>query len=212
MRTITIKGEGRINRKPDQVILSINVETSSENYDAIIIAINEKVETLSRALERNNIARDLLKTSNFLIDTEYENVQQTNGTYKRIFKGYKAREYLTLKLPFDNLKISLAFKAITDSKIKPEVSISFGIDATKGITDELLKLVSEDAHRQASILAKANGLKVGQLLNIYHQANEPETRLTHSLMTLRRTDAVIDFNPEDIFLADSATFVYELLD
>lgn len=211
MRTITIKGVGRIKRKPDTIIISLIIEALNQSYDVLVEEINSKVEALSQSLERNNISRDLLKTSNLVIDTDYENEQQSNGTYKRMFKGYKAREFLTLKLPFDNLKVSMAFKAITDSKTNPEINISFTIDDSLSLSDELLELASKDAYRQAQTLARANGGKLGDLIRIEYNANNQSPREMNSVMTLRNTSSTINFNPEDVVLTDSATFEYEIV-
>ena len=46
MRTITVKGTGNVSARPDYIILSLNIEANSKNYDLAMSEAAERIEKL----------------------------------------------------------------------------------------------------------------------------------------------------------------------
>ena len=46
MRIITVKGTGNVSARPDYIILSLNIEANSKNYDLAMSEAAERIEKL----------------------------------------------------------------------------------------------------------------------------------------------------------------------
>lgn len=88
-RTIRVTGKGKLSVKPDMIRLRINIEGMYEEYDETLRKSSDCVEILKDLIEKMGYERKELKTLYFNIDTEYENYQARDKSWKRRFKGYK---------------------------------------------------------------------------------------------------------------------------
>ena len=88
MRTITVKGTGNVSARPDYIILSLNIEANSKNYDRAMSEAAERIERLQGVAVRVGYHKEDLKTTSFDVQTRYENVKDRQGNYKREFAGY----------------------------------------------------------------------------------------------------------------------------
>lgn len=57
MRTITVKGTGKVSARPDYIILSLNIETLSKTYDRAMSEAAERIERLQGAAVCVGIAK-----------------------------------------------------------------------------------------------------------------------------------------------------------
>ena len=96
MRTITVKGTGNVSARPDYIILSLNIEANSKNYDLAMSEAAERIEKLQGVAVRVGYRKEDLKTTSFDVQTRYENVKDRQGNYKREFAGYACSYRLKL--------------------------------------------------------------------------------------------------------------------
>ncbi|MFQ9148014.1 MAG: SIMPL domain-containing protein [Eubacteriales bacterium] len=68
-RTITIKGTGRADIKPDFIIIRLSVGSTDKNYEKASDAASERVTALKAALTGAGFSEDALRTSDFGVDT-----------------------------------------------------------------------------------------------------------------------------------------------
>lgn len=99
MRTITVTGVGSISAKPDYIMLSLNIDSTDKEYDKALQKANERIHLLQNVAQQNNFDEGSLKTTSFRVTTEYENVKDRSGNYRREFVGYCCS--YRLKLAFD---------------------------------------------------------------------------------------------------------------
>lgn len=57
MRTITVKGTGNVSARPDYIILSLNIEANSKNYDLAMSEAAERIENCKVSLSALGIVR-----------------------------------------------------------------------------------------------------------------------------------------------------------
>ena len=104
-RTIRVTGKGKLSVKPDMIRLRINIEGMYEEYDETLRKSSDCVEILKDLIEKMGYERKELKTLYFNIDTEYENYQARDKSWKRRFKGYKYVHRMKLEFPADNKRL-----------------------------------------------------------------------------------------------------------
>ena len=74
-RTITVKGVGKATVKPDQVVIRMSFEAKDKNYDQAMTLAAQQVADLKKAFANAGFEKDVLKTTDFDIRTDYDRVK-----------------------------------------------------------------------------------------------------------------------------------------
>ena len=218
MRTITVTGVGSISAKPDYIMLSLNIDSTDKEYDKALQKANERIHLLRKVAQQNNFDEGSLKTTSFRVTTEYENVKDRSGNYRREFVGYCCSYRLKLAFDFDNLRLLKVLSSISASDAKPELSIAFTVKDPSKVHEALLENAALNAKNKAEVLCRSSGVKLGELLSINCNWDEPNviSRTRYEI-----TDEMIppmaasecsmpEVEPDDIDVRDTATFVWEI--
>ena len=216
-RTITIKGVGKLSLKPDQVVVSLTLKATDKNYDKAMDTAVKHLEQLRGALAGIGFAKDDLKTTNFNVGTEYESERDKSGNYKRVFIGYSVTHQLKLEFDFDAQRLSQTLGAIAPCIAEPELNVQFTVKGKEAVNAALLENACVNAKAKASILAKASGVTLGNLISIDYNWGElhlfSPTQYDMEDACMRMASAAptsIEIEPDDIEVSDSVTFVWEI--
>lgn len=217
VRTITIKGMGRVTTVPDYVVISMSLEAHEMDYEATMKLGAKKIEQLNLSLEKIGFEKKSVKTTNFNIRTDYNSVKDRKGNYKRVFNGYVCSHRLKVEFDFNTKRLGQTLYAISRCLAKPELSISFTVKDPSTVNKELLKSATANAKEKARILCEASDVELGDLLSIDYNWGElnivsrTEYLMEEKCMALSEfTLADIDIEPDDIDVNDTATFVWEI--
>ena len=87
-RTITVKGIGRATAKPDTVVLSMSLDSRAAEYSKAMEIAAGSISDITQTLMGAGFEKDSVKTTNFNVRTDYENVKDNrSGQYHREFRG-----------------------------------------------------------------------------------------------------------------------------
>lgn len=218
MKTITIKGMGKISVKPDLIVISMTLETENKEYDKTMELASEKIEILNNSLENIGFEKNSVKTTKFNVRTNYESVKNKDGVYKSEFCGYVCNHNLKVEFDFDTKRLAKVISTISKCLAKPELSISFTVKDPSIINRELLISATENAKQKAESLCEASNVKLGELVSIDYKWGElnilsdTDYRIESRLMMMSEASlANVEISPDDINLSDSATFVWEII-
>lgn len=215
-RTITVTGIGRATARPDTVIISMTKESQDKDYERAMQIEDDGIADITHYLTEAKFQKDMIKTTDFEVRTEYENLKDRSGNYRRAFKCYVVSQKLKLEFPMDTKRLSLALTAIAKSQTYPQLSISFAVKDATAINEEMLRSATANAKRKAEVLCDAAGVKLGDLvsinyswgeLNIYSDTNYD---LAKDCLADPMTVRAADIEPDDIDVRDTATFVWEI--
>ena len=119
---------------------------------------------------------------------------------------------------FDNLRLIKVLSSISASDAKPELSIAFTVKDPSKVHEALLENAALNAKNKAEVLCRSSGVKLGELLSINCNWDEPNviSRTRYEI-----TDEMIppmaasecsmpEVEPDDIDVRDTATFVWEI--
>ena len=217
-RTIHIKGTGRASAVPDYIVITMELLAQHMVYAQAMHIGAQQVEMLREAVCEAGFDEEDLKTTDFSVDTEYEQEKyEENGhtRYRQVLIGYACKHSLKLSFDFDNERMEKAMTAIGDCLSKPEVSIAFTVKDKQAMRNQVLESAAQDARRKAEILCKASGVALGDLLRIEYSWDE--INITHSLnMDLMcgkgacEAAPSFDFHPDDIEAGDTVDFYWEI--
>ena len=215
-RIITVKGIGKASAKPDYVEISMSLHTRDKNYDRAMELAGQHIQHLTETICAIGFEKSDLKTANFNVRTDYQNVKDRNGNYNRVFNGYVVDHSLKLEFDFEMQRLSQALSAIAGCLSNPDLSIRFTVKDATGMNEEMLRSAAFNARRKAEILCEASGVKLGQLLNVDYNWGELEIysktqyRVAEECMPYAAGSAAIDIEPDDVDVSDTVTFVWEI--
>ena len=217
MKTITVKGEGSVSVKPDSIVISMRMETVNKEYEKTMDYAAQRISLINDSLVELGFEKNTVKTTDFNVHTSYDSVKDSNGDYKRVFKGYVSSHSLKVEFDFDTKMLAKVIAALTMSYAYPEFNIMFTVKDESAVNGELLKSAAKNAREKAEILCAASGATLGELVSIDYNWGEVEFysgtnyMLDSCVMSKPECLSDIDIQPDDIKKRDTATFVWEIL-
>lgn len=209
MRMIRVTGEGRIEVKPDQTVVDMELSAQDKDYGEAMAKAADSLKALEQSLEKAGLSSGL-KTSEFSADAVYDNVNEGGG-YKRIFSGYAVKQKLKLSFGYSSEKLFRAVTAVTDSGASPQFNIRFTVKDKKAISREAIKRAVKDAGEKAEALAAAAGAEIEGVESINYVKGSPrfysETNVSPMML---RAAAAPDIIPEDVSVTEYADVTYRI--
>lgn len=216
-KTITVKGIGNASARPDYVVISMALESTDKEYSKAMEHAAENITLLTETLVATGFEKEALKTTNFNVRTDYDSIRKKDGSYESVFRGYVVSHNLKIEFDFKADQLSKALSAIGSCTAHPQMSIAFTVKDPTAINEEMLRAATMNARRKAKILCEVSGKKLGDLLSIDYNWGElnifSNTRydMAEECMAAPMMMAKsIDFEPDDIDVSDTATFVWEI--
>lgn len=216
-RTITVKGVGTAKTKPDRVVLNMNVEARDKDYEGAICAANAQIAELNAAIESAGYEKGSLKTMDFNVHMNYEDIRDENGIYRNVFAGYMCLHTLKMEFDFTNENLSKTLSAIASCTARPQFNLSFTVKDTAAIKEKLLESAAKNARQKAGILCAASGVVLGELINIDYNWGDVNLFSPTNFMRAKNESAAFgasfdsELSPDDIRSSDSVTFTWEIM-
>src|SRR5574344_1534050 len=148
-RTITVKGMGNAKTSPDYIVISMSLEAQNNDYDETMELAAKQIDYINASLEEIGFEKKAVKTTNFNVRIDYDNVKDKNGNYKRVFNGYVCSHKLKVELDFDTKRLAQTLSAISKCLAKPELTIRFTVKDPSAINKDLLKSATINAKEKA---------------------------------------------------------------
>lgn len=214
-RKIRVTGKGKISIKPDLIRLNIKASDVLKKYEDCINKSSKSIKELRKIIENSELNPNDLKTTEFSVDTEYKSYYE-NDIYKREFQGYKYVHNLYINFPNDNDLLGKVLYELSKSKTDYELSINYTVKDIESAKNKLLAKAVEDSKTKASILAKASGVLLGEIISIDYSWDEIEIYSNpiddFAINAAQSFDSKIDIDIEadDIDLVDTVTIVWEI--
>lgn len=212
-KTITVNGVGTANNKPDYIVITMNLTSNRKSYEEAVNEANRRIELLQSALLKIGFANDDLKTQDFSVNSEYDNVQE-NGQYKRVFAGYSCVYHLKLSFDFSAKNLAKTLGVIVGSGADVEFSIAFTVKDPDKISEQLLTSAAINARQKAEILCRASDKELGELVSINYDLSEVNVLSPSNYRIMRAAvplAAVPEFTPEDIRSSANVSFVWKIV-
>ena len=215
-RTITVRGTGQASARPDSVVITMTLESKDRAYETAMQQAERDIDALGEALVGVGFEKSALKTTNFAVRTNYESVRQPDGGYRQEFAGYVVCHDLKVEFDLTAELLSRTVTALGSCAAHPLLGIAFTVKDPEAIRAELLRSAAENARQKAELLCAASGVKLGELLHISYQWNDAPFRSATNCEVMADSAArprlakAIAFEPEDVRVSDTATFLWEI--
>ena len=218
-RTIRVTGRGTLKLRPDVTRLTITLNGHEKDYADTVERSSRDTEALAAAITPLGFERSSLKTLSFDVNARYEGINDKNGNYRRVFKGYEFSHVLKLEFPSDNDLLGRILYALAHSSVDAEFDISYTVKDREAAKNELLGKAVEDAAAKAKVLSDAAGTKLGSIRSIDYSWGEIEMAVRPMNRMMKMADAAeeqafgcpIDIEPDDITVSDTVTVVWDIV-
>ena len=162
LRLITVSGKGEVNVNPDRATLTLGVESRSPVLDKARDEVNATTNRFLKFAKDLGIKDKHISTTGANIRPEYN---WDNKSGERNLIGYFVSRSLVVDLR-DLDKLGQLVEGAVDLGVNQVSDPALGLADQSGAEKEALKLAAEDARRNANVLAKTLGVKVGQVRSI----------------------------------------------
>jgi hypothetical protein len=158
--TITVDGRAEIKVVPDEVLLTLGVETDAFDIVAATRANDERIAAIVAAAQKAGVPRDHVRTEYLQIEPRWR--EQAD---RRVFLGYFARRSLSI-----TLRDLSAFDALLSSVLAAGANYVHGVEfrttQLRRYRDEARRLAIVAAREKAQGLSAALGQGIGAAVRI----------------------------------------------
>lgn len=164
MRTISVRGEGMIATAPDQIRLSVSVNTQGQTASAAMRSASGKTQEILALLKSLGVDEKNIQTSRVNVSPIYDYSKQiqpppiigynSSNDFSVLFKGKlmdKVGEFMD--------------KAVT-AGASNFGGLQYEASKQRELEREALKKAADDAKARADVLAKQLGVSLGQVMTI----------------------------------------------
>lgn len=211
-RTITVKGMGSANAKPDYISLSMYIKAQDIDYEKTMDIASNQLEDLQTASGIAGFDKEALKTVDFNVQPMFEDIQDKKGNYKREFCGYVCSHALKIGFDMDMDLLSRAIRELSKCVSKPEFSIKFTVKDINRLRDSLLESATQNALSKARMLCNAADVELGELVTIDYSMDDipPYSRTSYSFSQECNLARSLDIQPDDVIVRDTVTFIWKI--
>ena len=211
-KTIRVMGIGNVKVAPDTTKLSFSVDSLHKDYETAYAEAAVGNKELRKALEKLQLPKDSLKTSNFSItkETEWKRKEE-----KWVLVGFKLQQTLAIELPLDSVITSKVMSALGAAWPELEVKISFIKKDSHDVKLQILESAIKDAREKAEVIARTLGHKLGGIVNVDYSKHRLEIDVRDDgadFVGCAEPGSAdpIDYTPEDIEAGDTVETVWYL--
>lgn len=164
-RLITVTGEAEVNVVPDQVILTLGVETSNRQLRLAKSANDEIVKKVFAAAQARGVTVKDIQTDYISIEPRYRDSYE-----QRDFIGFFVRKTVVITL-HDIAKFEDLLSDVLDAGANYVQGIQFRTTELRKYRDQARSLAIQAAREKAVAMAKELGQQVGQPAAIREEQN-----------------------------------------
>lgn len=219
-RTIRVTGKGNISISPDMVRIVITQTSVEPTYEMAVKEPAAEKNTLTSSLGTLGFKKEDLKTMYFNVDSEMENYQTKDKSWRKRLLGYRFKHRMKIEFSKESDLLGKVLALIATSSSDAEFSIEYTVSDPVSAKNELLRKAVEDSRKKAVILTEAAGAKLGEILNMDYSWGQVEF-VTRPMSTLEPKGCDysgieylgsidVDIEPDDIDVTDTVTVVWAL--
>lgn len=207
LRTISVKGTGKVNAPPDMATIITGVQTQMVTASEAVKANNATMARLLETLQENKIAKKDIQTSNFSVSPVYQRDPRNRNQNKVI--GYRVSNQVRVRVR--NLpKLGDTLDAVIEAGSNQISGVTFGVSDPSGLLDQARSKAIAEARSRAGVYAQAAGVKVGPVHSISEQIiNQPRPQMYGRAMAMEMDSSVPIATGEQTFQA-TVHVVYHL--
>lgn len=169
-RTLTVSGQGTVERAPDQALMVLAVESEAPSARDAARANAAKMDRVLGAVRKAGIAADKIRTVGYELQPMY--AQQRQGDEPPRIAGYRAVN--RLQVTIDDLdRVGPALDAAIEAGANRAENLYFQIKDPSAARLEALQQATARARREAEAVARAANARLGPIQSLQTDGYTP---------------------------------------
>ena len=157
MSLISVSGEGKIKITPDQVAISVSVESKGAKATEVKDENDKKIDAIVKYIKKMGVDSKDFQTQRVSLNDQYD--------YQKKKHNYVATQTIQILLK-DISKYDILMEGLMDSGINNINGVEFKSSKFESYKSEARKLAIKDARQKADDYVSAIGQKVGRAFTI----------------------------------------------
>lgn len=211
-KTIRVMGTGFVKISPDTTRLTFSIDSKHDSYEKAYNEASLGNKGLRDALEKLNIPKESLKTSDFSISKHREWISKE----VRWLVEYHLNQSLSIELPLDSVLTSKVMSTLGAAWPELEVNISFIRKDSHDVKLQILESAVKDAREKAEVIAMTLGHKLGGIVSVDYSrrsidvyVGREDYNMVADLAESSGSQSV-EYTPDDIEARDTVETVWYL--
>ncbi len=168
-RTVQVTGMGQVQVVPDTAVIRLGVQTEGKTAQAALDQNSTEMRALMDALEKAKVPSDNIQTQTVRLSPRYES---NNSTNSRTLAGFTASNIVEVRTTDLSSLGTLLDQAVKAGANTIE-NISFEVNNSEKVTDQVRQAAVENARHKAEQLAKLTDSTLGPVLKIQETSSSP---------------------------------------
>ncbi len=215
--TITVTGEGKIERAPDTAKVSFSIRNEAKDLKTAQDTVSTKVDAVTEALKGLGVEEKYIKTESYNSYPQYNYDQVAcygincprPGT--PTIRGYEVAHSITVAIK-DLEKVNDILGALGTAGVSDMSGPNFGFEDDAVIAQEARTLAIADAKKDAKLLAKSLGVKLVRIVSFNEGGNYPpmyaRAEMAGSADAMMKNEVTLPVGDQKI--QSTVTIVYEI--
>ncbi|MDR7119984.1 SIMPL domain-containing protein [Rheinheimera soli] len=167
VKTVTVSGSAIMQAKPDAVRLTMQIQQSSEKVSDAKQKVDDQVAALTKALRKLGVKDDQLNNAPLRIQQDYQHDPE-----RKLPQRYQVSRDIVVSLN-DLSLYGTVLQQAADLGVTQMNQAEFLVSGSDELYQKALQQAFTHAKTKASLLAQANGLKLGSAQKINEQGYAP---------------------------------------
>jgi uncharacterized protein YggE len=212
--TISVTGQGKIERSPDTAKISFSVRTEKKVLKDAQAEVSSKIDTVKKDLLALGIEEKYIKTDSYTSYPQYDYSRcyasicpPTNST----LRGYEVAHSITVSIK-DLEKVDAVLGALGKGSVTDISGPNFGFEDDKLVAREARDAAIADAKTEADKLAKSLGVKIVRIVSFSESGSGyPMPMYAQDMMVGAKAESTNPVIPVGVQKVESnVTIVYEI--
>ena len=182
---ITVMGEGKVKVVPDQVSISVSVESKGTKSADVKKENDTKVDAVLKYIKKMGIAKEDFQTTRVSLNDQYD--------YEKKKHNYVAVQFIQLLIK-DLSKYDELMEGLVDSGINTIGNVEFQSSQLDKHKSEARKLAILNAKAKAQDYVGALGQKIGVAYTIVDNSQDNYPRPRYEMMAMKMEDSAFGGN------------------
>jgi len=214
--TITVNGQGKIERAPDTAKVSFTIRNEAKDLKTAQGVVSTKMDAVTKALKELGIEEKYIKTEQYNSYPQYDypraNCYGINcPPATPVIRGYEVSHNVTVAIK-DLEKVNDVLGALGTAGVSDMSGPSFGFEDDKMVAREARALAITDAETEAKTLAKQLGVKLVRIVSF--NENGGGYNPSYDMMKVQSAEMATGAAPTlpvgDQKIQSNVTVVYEI--
>jgi uncharacterized protein len=167
--TISVQGEGKIERAPDTAKVSFTVRNESRDLKTAQNTVSTKIDAISKALKDLGVEERHIKTDSYTSYPQYNYPQQpcyggVCPSSSPTIRGYEVAHTITVAVK-DLEKVDEVLGILGTNGVTDLSGPNFGFEDDKAVAREARDMAIADAREQAKALAKSLNVRIVRIVS-----------------------------------------------